>query len=69
MPYTSRKVRNKPCYSVKNKTKNKKNKKVFSKCTTLKNAKLQMKLLRALQFNKTFVPRTQTRKMMKKTTE
>jgi len=62
MPYKTRKVRNKNCYSVKNVEK----KKVFSKCTSLKNAKLQMKLLRALQFNKNFVPRAQTRKTRRK---
>lgn len=50
MPYTLQKVRGKPCYRVRNK----RTKKVFSKCTTLKNAKKQMRLLRAIQFNKSF---------------
>lgn len=53
MPYIIRKFRNKNCYTVKNKnTKHK-----FSKCTTLTNAKKQLRLLRALQFNKNFVLR------------
>jgi hypothetical protein len=56
MPYRSRKVRGKSCYRVTNKD----NKKVFAKCTTKENAKKQMKLLRAIQFNKNFKPnRTQ----------
>jgi hypothetical protein len=56
MPYRSRKVRGKPCYRVTNKD----NKKIFAKCTTKENAKKQMKLLRAIQFNKNFKPnRTQ----------
>ena len=52
MPYRTRKVRGKLCYRVTNKD----NKKVFSKCTTKENAKKQMKLLRAIQFNKNFKP-------------
>lgn len=52
MPYTSRKVRGKNCYRVSNKKK----KHVFSKCTTKRNAKKQIRLLRALQFNKNFIP-------------
>ena len=62
MPYSLRKVPNKKCYMVfKKKTKNS-GKRVFSKCTTLKNAKKQLKLLRAIQFNKDFVPRNKTRR-------
>lgn len=53
MPYATRKVRGKDCYKVFNKV----NKKVFSKCTTKKNAESQLRLLRALQNNKKFVPR------------
>ena len=56
-PYRSRKVRGKPCYRVTNK----KNKRVFSNCTTPENAKKQMKLLRALLYNKNFKP-NRTRK-------
>jgi hypothetical protein len=61
MPYRSRKVRGKPCYRVTNKD----NKKVFAKCTSKANAMKQMKLLRALQFNKNFKPNSKTRKNRK----
>ncbi len=61
MPYATKKVRNKTPYATKKvKTKkcykvyNSKNKRVFSKCTTKLLAKRQMKLLRALQYNKSF---------------
>ncbi len=62
MPYVVRKVRGKDCYSVKKKitSKNKtaKNKRrVFSKCTSMKNAKAQLRLLRAIEYGKNFVPR------------
>ena len=57
MPYKSRKVRGKQCYRVTNK----KSKKVFSNCTTSDNAKKQMKLLRAIMYNKNFKP-NRTRK-------
>lgn len=52
MPYTKRKVRGKDCYRVTNTIK----KRVFSKCATKENATKQMRLLRALQFNKNFKP-------------
>lgn len=42
----------KSCYSVYNKT----SKRVFSKCTTRKKAVKQSRLLRAIMFNKDFVP-------------
>lgn len=61
MPYSSRKVRGKNCYRVSNKQ----NKHIFSKCTTRSNAKKQLRLLRALQFNKNFVPNSKLRKTMK----
>ena len=51
MPYTVRKVRNKPCYRVSNK----KTKKVYAKCSTKDNAKKQVKLLRAVENNPKFV--------------
>ena len=51
MPYTVRKVRNKPCYRVSNK----KTKKIYSKCATKENAKKQVKLLRAVEKNPKFV--------------
>ncbi len=54
MPYGIRKVRNKNCYSIFNK----KTKRKFSKCSTLENAKKQLRLLRAIQYNKKFVLRT-----------
>ena len=64
MPYKSRKMRGKPCYRVYNK----KSKKVFAKCTTPENAEKQLRLLRALQYNKNFVyrPRNKTAKNKKK---
>jgi hypothetical protein len=52
MPYNTRKVRGKNCFRVYNK----RNKRVFSKCATLKNATRQMRLLRALENNKNFIP-------------
>lgn len=50
MPYVIRKVRNKNCWTVKNKQ----TKKVHSKCATKKNAMKQIKLLRAIKYNKNF---------------
>lgn len=61
MPYSIRKSRNKNCYSVFNK----KTKYKFSKCSTLSNAKKQLRLLRALQFNKNFVPYKNTKQRYK----
>jgi hypothetical protein len=59
MPYTIQKVRGKPCYKVQNKY----TKKVFAKCSTKENAKKQLRLLRAIEFNKSFKLRPkQTRK-------
>ena len=57
MPYSIRKVPKKPCYRVYNK----KSKKVFAKCSTRENAKKQLRLLRALEFNKNFVPNSNNR--------
>ena len=54
MPYTMRKVKKQDCYKVVNK----KTKRVFAKCTTKKNAIKQLKLLRAIQYNKDFVLRS-----------
>lgn len=51
MPYTMRKVNNKHCYRVFNK----KSRKIFSKCTNKKNAIKQLRLLRAIIYNKKFV--------------
>lgn len=58
MPYSIRKVPNKACYRVTNK----KTKKVFAKCSSKKNAEKQVRLLRAIENNKGFVPNTGTRK-------
>jgi len=52
MPYKIRYSRKKNCYSVINK----KTKRVFSKCATKENANKQSRLLRAIMFNKDFVP-------------
>ena len=56
MPYTIRKVNKKDCYRLKNT----KTKKVFSKCTSRVLAKRQLRLLNAIKYNKTFVPRART---------
>ena len=53
MPYSVRKVRGKSCYRVTNK----KTKRVYSKCTSLENAKKQIRLLNAIEYNSKFVPR------------
>ena len=62
MPYTIRKVPGKNCYRVSKKisrkSKRPRTRRVFSKCTTRKNALSQLRLLRALQYNKSFVPRS-----------
>lgn len=50
MPYATRKVRGKPCYRVYNR----KTRRVFSKCSSKENAIKQMRLLRAIQNNKSF---------------
>jgi len=52
MPYGIRKLSNKNCFKVFNK----KTKKVFSKCSSLENAGKQLKLLRAIKYNKNFIP-------------
>jgi hypothetical protein len=54
MPYTIRKVRGKNCYSVK-KAKGKKNR-TKSRCTTLKKAKAQVRLMNAIDHDPSFVP-------------
>jgi hypothetical protein len=56
MPYTLRKVKGKSCYRIQNKY----TKKVFAKCSTLENAKKQLRLLRAIEFNKSFKLRPRT---------
>jgi hypothetical protein len=62
MPYTMRKVPKKNCYMVvKRKTQNK-NRRVTAKCSTKENATRQLRLLRAIQFGKNFVPRKSIKK-------
>jgi hypothetical protein len=63
MPYSIRR-RRKGCFQVFNR----KSKRIFSKCTTQEQAKKQLRLLRAIQYNKDFVPRRRTRKYKLKTT-
>lgn len=50
MPYSLRKVRNKNCYRISNRN----TKRVFAKCTSLTKANKQLRLLRAIEFNKSF---------------
>lgn len=50
MPYKIRKVNKKSCYKVYNT----KTKKIYAKCSTLKNAKSQLRLLRAYKNNPGF---------------
>jgi Leu/Phe-tRNA-protein transferase len=50
MPYTMRKVNKKNCYRVSNR----KTRKVFAKCATKRDAKKQLRLLRAIQYNPKF---------------
>ncbi len=52
MPYAMRKLPNKKCYTVYNRATHR----VFSKCSSLEKAKKQLKLLRAIHYNKDFVP-------------
>ena len=62
MPYRIRYNSKKKCYSVINK----KTKRVFSKCTSLKKANKQSRLLRAIMFNKGFVPTGRIRKTVRR---
>ncbi len=50
MPYTIRKVRGRSCYQVKNR----KTKRVLSRCTSKKKAKAQVRLLQAIDHNPDF---------------
>tara|TARA_Y200000002_G_scaffold91799_1_gene73959 strand:+ start:6421 stop:6630 length:210 start_codon:yes stop_codon:yes gene_type:complete len=52
MPYKTRKVRGKNCYKVYKPS----NGKIFAKCTTKDKALKQMRLLKAVRFNKNFKP-------------
>jgi hypothetical protein len=62
MPYRLRKVSGKKCYRVSNK----RNKKVFAKCTTRKNALKQLRLLRAIENNKNFIPNSSRRRTIRR---
>ena len=67
MPYRTRKVRGKDCYKVyikgsRETLHKKRNKGVFSSCTSKENAMKQMRLLRALKFNKKFIPNSSRRR-------
>jgi hypothetical protein len=62
MPYKIRKVRNKSCYKVyKPKTR-----KVFAKCSTLENARKQVRLLTAIENNKSFRTKIKANRTRKK---
>jgi hypothetical protein len=50
MPYAVRKMPKRNCYKVFNKN----TKKVFAKCTSMKNSQKQLRLLRAIQNNPKF---------------
>ena len=65
MPYALRKMNNKTCYRVYKQKSKKGSRKIFSKCATKANALKQLRLLRALQYNKNFVFRGRTRKNRK----
>ena len=59
MPYKIRRVpKTKRCYQVINS----RTKRAFSKCSTKKNAEKQMRLLRAIQYNKSFKIRSPVKK-------
>lgn len=62
MPYTIRKKPGKNCYMViKRKTK-RSGRRITAKCSSRKNAESQLRLLRAIQYNKRFVPRGSRKK-------
>jgi hypothetical protein len=62
MPYRLRKVNGKSCYRVTNK----RSRKVFAKCTTRSKARRQLRLLRAIENNKNFVPNSTKRRTIRK---
>lgn len=65
MPYTIRKIPNKKCYRVTNA----RTKKVFARCSSKKNAVSQVRLLRAIENNKSFVLRADRRRVPKRGTQ
>ena len=62
MPYSLRKVTRRNCYRITNK----KTKKIFARCTSKKNALAQLRLLRAMEYNKNFVFQEDKRRVAKK---
>ena len=58
MPYLLRKVSGKKCYRVLNK----RSRKVFTKCSSKAKATRQLRLLRAIENNKNFVPYSSMRR-------
>lgn len=58
MPYAIRKVPRKSCFRVTNR----KTKRVFARCTTKTRAQKQVRLLRAIENNRNFVPRNTRRR-------
>ena len=62
MPFTIRKAPNRRCYRVTNT----KTKKVFARCSSRKNAESQVRLLRAIEYNKNFVLRPEKRRVTRK---
>jgi hypothetical protein len=62
MPYKTRKVANKRCYRVYNA----KTRRVFAKCATAENAQKQLRLLRAIENNKNFVPNGRVRRGLRR---
>ena len=54
MPYSMKKMRRKTCRKWR--VYNRKTGKVFAKCTSKTRAKKQLNLLRAIHYNKNFVP-------------
>jgi hypothetical protein len=63
MPYTMRKNNNKPCYRVVNQ----KTRRVYARCSTKENAQKQLRLLRAIKYNKKFIPLASLRRRLRKT--
>ncbi len=58
-----RKVNKKNCYRItKAVKKGRKTRRVFAKCSTKENAMKQLRLLRAIQYNRNFKPRASIRR-------
>jgi hypothetical protein len=57
MPYTIRKMPDQNCYRLAKPATKTSKRHVFAKCTTLANAKAQLRLLNAIKYGKNFVPR------------